>query len=229
MVLNNTVKHSTWGDQDTLEYGDNGEPTFWTNFQQEPAVEEIDPTPPEKVIKDITDKFGIELAQDISTFFPEYISVQEGTPPEDVRYYPGSLDNVDLKRANPIAAMKASMIEAYAMSDASGRLIEMTVNAEGLLELYYVGESAGSLTDKDVYYTITSANYLVPEAHAMVTGAKPRQQRIIYPWHRLIGPGAHEPYQIWNNKLLRSDCLDKGYSEYAVVTYKDFLGESGSP
>lgn len=129
----------------------------------------------------------------------------------------GSLNNVDIKRADALSSLKTSLLEEYAKEDPSG-LIEIRINEDGEAEFYEVGENNA---DMDPYYTINSNNYVRPNVGVSVTGAKPKQERIVFEnWYQLIGPDSTNS-TIHDTTKLNSSCLLSNFTTHATVTYND--------
>lgn len=135
----------------------------------------------------------------------------------------GSLNNVDIKRADALASLKASLLETYA-KDRSSDLLEVRINEEGEAEFYEVGGNGASVNP---YYTISSSTYTQPKVGVSVTGAKPIQERIIYDWHELIGPTSVNSTIHDTTKLITS-CLSS-LSTHATITYQDVVCNKSSP
>jgi hypothetical protein len=133
----------------------------------------------------------------------------------------GSLKNVDIKRADAFSSLKASLLETYANEEDS-KLLEIRINEDGVAEFYNVGSDSGSFNP---YYTINSSNYVKPSVGVSVTGAKPKQERIVYDWYRLIDPSAPEGAvnnsSVHDTTYLNSGCTYTNFSTTAVVTYRD--------
>ena len=128
----------------------------------------------------------------------------------------GSLNNVDIKRADALSSLKTSLLEEFAKEDASG-LVELRINADGEAEFYEVGDNAA---DMDPYYTINSNNYVRPNVGVSVTGAKPKQERIVYDdWYQIVGPEANST--IFDTTKLNSNCLLSNFTTHATITYND--------
>ena len=183
---------------------------FWATFQHQMATEDISPSP-NLIIQDVMDSFGIP--HDINT----------GMFSGDA----GKLKNVDLKRTSPIAAVKASLLEQYATSPGGG-LIEFDVDESGSVYLYEVGVQQANMT---VYYSVPSNTYVSPKVGVMVTGAKPKLERKVYPWKPIIGKDSSgneaTQYTIWDATKLQTSCLVEGFTSTSVITYKDPILESG--
>lgn len=167
---------------------------FWPAYQQEKEEEELEVG--KSVAEDVLDIFGIEY--DIG----------------DVTG--GSLENVDIKRADALSVLKASLLETYASED-SDNLIELRINPKGEAEFYQVGEEHHGINP---YYSIYSENYIKSDAHVMITGGKPIQRRIIFPWYPLIG-GSATRYSIYDTTRINIGCLNSEFSSHAVITYYD--------
>lgn len=135
----------------------------------------------------------------------------------------GSLKNVDIKRADALSSLKTSLLEEYAKDDSSG-LVEVRINESGEAEFYEVGDNNA---DMDPYYTINSNNYVRPNVGVSVTGAKPKQERIIYEWYQIIGPDSTNS-TIHDTTKLNSSCLLSNFTTHATVTYNDPFRNSPS-
>jgi hypothetical protein len=171
----------------------------WASFQ---ILKEVPETAtPGSVAEDILHTFGIELATGNGG---------------------GSLANVDIKRADALSTLKASLLESYAREESSP-LYEIRINPEGEAEFYEVGASNASINP---YYTIESKTYVKPKVGVTVTGAKPKQERIIYPWYQIIGPESTQS-TIHDTTNLNSPCLSK-LKTHATITYRDPLKNSSS-
>ena len=175
----------------------------WNSFQDTTLYTDSE-SPADNILEDICSTFNLPSAG---------ISV-----PGDG----GTLRNVDLKRVNPIAAAKASCLEGLAYTES---LTEFAVNEDGKVYTYSVGDAGGNMK---VYYTIKSAGYIPSNVGVMVTGGKPKPRRIVSGWIPLIGPSADNT--IWNTRYLATggECMVPGITQQAVVTYKDFVAESGA-
>ena len=135
----------------------------------------------------------------------------------------GSLSNVDIKRADALATLKTSLLEQFA-TDSSSRLVEFRINEDGEAEFYEVGSTSARM---HIYYTIGSTNYVRPDVGVSVTGAKPKQERIIYEWHPIIGPEANST--IFDTTGLNSTCLLSNFTTHATITYEDVVRNKPSP
>jgi len=169
----------------------------WPGFQQ---IDE-DITPPEdlgSVAEDILNAFGITL------------KASGG----------GSLTNVDIKRADALSTLKASLLESYAES-AGAPLKEIRIDASGDAEFYSVGASSANL---DPYYTISSSNFVKDpnKVGVMVTGAKPKQERKIFEWYEVIGPTVTNK-TVYDTSAMATACLSNSFSTHATITYLDPL------
>jgi hypothetical protein len=173
----------------------------WPGFQI--PVEDDTPTDDlGSVAEDILNAFGITLAK-------------AGVG--------GSLTNVDIKRADALSTLKASLLESYA-ENVGAPLKEVRINADGEAEFYSVGSDPAGL---DPYYTISSSTYIKdPEkVGVMVTGAKPKQERKIYDWYEVIGPTVLNK-TVYDTSAMATACLSNSFSTHATVTYLDPLRNS---
>jgi len=130
----------------------------------------------------------------------------------------GYLKNVDIKRADALSVLKSALLESYAENDSS-KLTEIHINADGKADFYEVGSKSSNLHP---YYTIPSANYVKPKVSVMVTGGKPKQERIVPStgWYPLIAPD--NPDCTYHDATrLNSSCFANGFSTHAVITYRD--------
>ena len=106
----------------------------WPTFQRSMLDEEVgEKTLPEPIITNVLSDFGIPVAGDLD--FAD----------EDPA---GRLDNIDLKRVDPISTIKASLLERFAMGS-SDHLQEFAVNEDGEVYIYDVGGVSGNY---DYYY-----------------------------------------------------------------------------
>ncbi len=153
---------------------------------------------------------GESVAEDILTAFGIPLYATGG----------GSLINVDIKRADAMSTLKASLLETYADSY-SAYLKEIKINADGEAEFYDVGRNSSGLNP---YYTIASHSYIKsPEkVGVMVTGAKPKQERKLYEWYELIGDNASDK-SIYDTSKMSTACLSNSFSTHATITYRDPL------
>jgi len=177
-------------DTEEQEVGD-----FWPGFQvlfEMPATSSL-----EGVAKNILESFHIPFNGSV-----------EG----------GSLANVDIKRADALATLKASLLETFAEGEGS-KLKEIRINPEGEAEIYDVGTNS---SDIHPYYTIEASTYIKPKVSVTVTGAKPQQQRIIYPWYELIGSKAKAENRctLFDTSYFNSSCLSNLVT-HATITYQD--------
>jgi hypothetical protein len=130
----------------------------------------------------------------------------------------GTLANIDLKRIDPINAMRASLLERLAISQ---EFCEFTINSQGILEIYEVG---GRHSNLDVYYSVASSGYKPQAVNVMVTGGKPPDRRIIHPFTTIIDD---DTSTVWDTTALSSNCRAPGFSSSCVITYKDPLMTTG--
>ena len=134
---------------------------FWEGFQS--LEKDVEASYKNTVAKDVLDVFGIETVNSMG----------------------GVLKNVDIKRADALSVLKASLLEMYAESSSS-HLIEMCINEDGKALFYEVGTDTANIHP---YYSIPASNYIKPKVGVLVTGGKPKQQRIVPStgWYSLIG------------------------------------------
>jgi len=128
----------------------------------------------------------------------------------------GSLNSVDIKRADALSTLKTSLLEEFA-NEESSKLIEVRITAAGQAEFYEVG---GDNADIDPYYSINSNSYIRPDVGVSVTGAKPRQERIMYEWYEIIAPNSANS-TIHDTTKLNSSCLFSNFTTHATITYND--------
>ena len=176
---------------------DNEASVFWPGFQV--PVDFPASATPGSVAEDVLTTFGISFEN------------QGG----------GSLTNVDIKRADAFATLKASLLEAFAMDETS-KLLEVRINSEGVAEFYEVG---ADYTDIRPYYSIESSTYTRPKVGVSVTGAKPRQERILHDWYQVIGPEATS-YTMHDTTKLNTACLSNLVT-HVTITYRDPLKNTG--
>ena len=178
------------------------EEQFWETFQV--IEEETDVVYTQKVAPDILDVFGID-----------YVNVRGGY-----------LKNVDIKRADALSILKASLLEEYANSESS-KLVEMCINEDGDALFYEVGNDTA---DIHPYYSIPSSSYIKPRANVVVTGAKPKQERLVDEngWYTLINlaEGRGTPF---NTTFLNSSCYSTSLATHAVITYRDLVRHKPNP
>lgn len=167
--------------------------SIWEGFQT--LIEEPENDGVEGVAKDILTSFGITCE-----------GSEEG----------GKLLNVDIKRADAFSTLKASLLEVYAESPNSD-LLEVMINEQGDAEFYRVGNDTAQISP---YFSVRSDNYVNPSVGVQVTGAKPRQERIVYgEWFPLVGPEADSTVHDTSN--LNTSCYIENLSTHATITYKD--------
>lgn len=166
--------------------------TIWPGFQILGEVPEVSDKP--SVAEDILSSFGISYRGSGG----------------------GSLTNVDIKRADALSTLKTSLLEEYAKDESSG-LLEIRINADGEAEFYEVGDE---YADMDPYYTIDSRSYVRPNVGVSVTGAKPKQERIVYDWYQIIGSDSTNS-TVHDTTKLNSSCLLSNFTTHATITYND--------
>ena len=173
---------------------------FWEGFQA--SLEEEPDVNYNTVSTDVLSAFGIS-----------YIN-EKG----------GYLKNVDIKRADALSVLKASLLEEYANEGSS--LIEMCINEDGEAYFYEVGNSNSNIRP---YYSIPASSYVKPNASVLVTGGKPKQERITLStgWYPLIGPNG--TYTIHDTTKLNSSCYAVDFSTHATITYEDPVRHKPSP
>jgi len=174
---------------------------FWQSFQV--IAEEEESGPLSMVSKDILEIFGIPYTNFIG----------------------GTLAGVDIKRADALSVLKASLLELYAQSETSG-LFEMCINADGKAYFYEVGKDTSYLNP---YYSIPSVTSIKPNVAVIITGGKPRQERLVdAAWYSLIGEGA-TAYTVFDTTRLTTSCLSDNFSSNAIVTYYDPIRHKANP
>jgi len=134
----------------------------------------------------------------------------------------GKLQNVNLKRVNPMDAIKASLLELMSEDEAP---TEFCVDENGRVITYKVGE--GSFSALNIYYTISSVGYTPKRVGVMVTGGKPKIKRIVFPWENVIGKN-RENYTIWDATHMNSNCIAPGFTTTSIITYNDPIYTSGN-
>jgi len=175
---------------------------FWEGFQS--LEEDIEASYENTVAKDVLDVFGIETVNSMG----------------------GVLKNVDIKRADALSVLKASLLEMYAESNSS-RLIEMCINEDGKALFYEVGTDTANIHP---YYSIPASNYIRPKVGVLVTGGKPKQQRIVPStgWYSLIGTST-ATYSIFDTSRINTLCYAADFSTHAVITYRDPVRHKPNP
>lgn len=167
---------------------------IWQGFQV--ADEDEEPSAGGSVAEDVLETFGIPVSNGGG----------------------GSLAGIDIKRGDALSILKASLLETYAQ-DSGSQLHEIRIDEDGNAEIYRVGASSSGLNP---YYSISARNHIKDpsKVSVMVTGKKPKQERVVYDWYPLIGPGA-DGYTIYDTTKLSSGCLINSFSTFATITYVD--------
>lgn len=175
---------------------------FWESFQS--LEEEPEVSYGGVVAVDVLEVFGIP-----------YVNTKGGV-----------LKNVDIKRADALSVLKASLLEVYA-EDYSSNLIEMCINEDGEAVFYEVGQDSSNIHP---YYSIPSSNYVRPKVGVLVTGGKPKQQRIVPDtgWYGLIGTDA-STYTVFDTTRINSMCYAADFSTHATITYRDPVRHKPNP
>jgi len=174
---------------------------FWPSFQDVDGYKAPEVPPATIIIKDVLETFDIP-----------FVGVSGGR-----------LQNVNLKRVNPIDAIKASLLELMA-EDTSPT--EFCVNEDGKVITYKVG--SGTFSANNIYYTISSAGYIPEKVGVMVTGGKPRIKRIVFPWQNIIGGNRNSNYTIWDATHMNSNCISPDFTTTSIITYNDPIYTSGN-
>ncbi|HLD90933.1 MAG TPA: hypothetical protein VI911_07975 [Patescibacteria group bacterium] len=146
----------------------------------------------------------------------------------------GELLGVDIKDVDTMSAIKMSLIEPFAKGLYNNPL-EIVVTPEGNVSIIEIGSMSGGITD--VYTSVVSTTFDVPEISVKVTGKKPRSKREVRDWVNLLynvqevnseeGMSIEESEYslaqalIWDTSQISSDCPLVTYKRHAVVTFKD--------
>ena len=179
------------------------------------------------------------MATDLDTFWPSFQKPIEDTEVDYDSYVSigvleafgipyknskgGYLKNVDIKRADALSVLKASLLELYAQDSSS--LIEMCIDEDGEAYFYEVGNSSSNIHP---YYSIPASSYVKPNAAVLVTGAKPKQKRLVpKDWYTLIGPEG--TYSIHDTMKFNSSCYAADFSTHTTITYRDPLRHKSNP
>jgi hypothetical protein len=183
------------------------ENTVWSSFEV-PYISEVTVDEPELIIIDVLNTFGVPHDIKTSSFILKA----------------GKLDNIDLKRIDPVSAIKASLLEIYAFG---GDLTEFAIDSDGEAYIYTVGEG-GSNSDISPYYSVKSHAFTPKVGGVMVTGRKPMQERITdSPEVHIIGGDAIN-YTIFDATHLDSACVVGGFTTHACITYNDPIGTANT-
>ena len=169
---------------------------FWDGFQSDIYIDDGTPIAYGSLAASVLDTFGIPHI------------VEDG----------GSLANIDIKRADAMSVLKASLLEGSADEDT---LVEIAVDEFGIAYTYHVGTY---ISDLDVYYSIPSKTHVSDDVGVMVTGGKPKIKRKVFPWFSIFDEDAI----IWHAGHLATGCLLEGINSLAVITYKDPLLKTGN-
>ena len=130
----------------------------------------------------------------------------------------GSLNGVNIKNADPMSVIKASLLEEFV----NGNLKEIRVNSSGRVVEYVVGSNSSNLS---IYYSTRSSAYRPKNVGVKVTGGKPRAKRKKMPWVSVVET---ETSTIHDASNMASDCLSPTLASIAIITYKDPILTSGA-
>lgn len=173
--------------------GVEGITSFWPGFCQGDDPDEVSCEFNGGVAADVLNTFGIP-----------YDTVVDG----------GNLDGIDIKSMDAFTAVKISLLD---QSADDGRIYEPVTNGEGYVEFVSIGEFDG-LNNSEVYYEIQSGTFQEECSGVMVTGRRPLAKRKKAEWKAIW---AGQSREIYNTFWMAPNCLDKKYSAYATIVFRD--------
>jgi hypothetical protein len=131
-----------------------------------------------------------------------------------------SLPNLDIKQMDAYQVAKLSMMHA---SSQDGKFYELTVNEEGEITYYTLGEdTVTSVIDK--YYEIHSSEYKEECTGVLVTGAKPLVERYKADFKSIW---AENKVKVYTTSWMGSNCMSDNYSQFATIVFNDPHLETG--
>lgn len=163
----------------------------WPGFSESDGFEEDAPET-ESIATRVLDTYGIPYSGDAG----------------------GPLDKVDMKMMDAISAIKASLLEHWAIT---GRHMEMVVNPSGEVEFIEVDNVSGDISDR--YYSIQGVSYKTDVSGVMVQGGDPLPRRETRDWTNLNSTeqGAH----IHDVSDLYDNCTVRDLRRHAAISYED--------
>jgi len=127
----------------------------------------------------------------------------------------GNLSGLDIKHMDAMAVINLSLLEELAGGSATG-MFEPIVNADGLVEFVEIGADVADLGT--IYYQVPSESYIEQCSGVIVRGRKPLPTRHSPSFNPIWGQGDKK---IWHTTQMETNCMRKGFSTHAVITFND--------